>query len=105
MTGSFLDWSVVTHSCGPLQHPSQQDKAIARMKFASAIVLSLSAGLAAAADWGFQDATISISSKGAGVAGGFKEKYVIPLRLVLDQETTSTDTLLGYPPERHWERK
>lgn len=95
MTGSFLDLSVVTHSCGCWQYSSQHDKAVARMKFASAIVLSLSAGLAAAADWGFQDGTISISSKGAGVAGGFKEKYVIPLRLVLDQETTSTETLIG----------
>ena len=48
------------------------------MKFSSAIVLpliSLGAGLAAASSWGFEDATVSISGKGAGVGSGFKEKY------------------------------
>lgn len=31
---------------------------------------------AAAAAWGFTDATVAVQSKGAGVNGGFKEKYV-----------------------------
>lgn len=48
------------------------------MKFSSAIVLpllSLGSGLAAAtASWSFEDATLSISSKGAGVGGALKEK-------------------------------
>ena len=30
---------------------------------------------AAAASWTFSDATVSVSSKGAGVGGGVKEKY------------------------------
>jgi hypothetical protein len=47
------------------------------MKFSTAIVLpllSLGSGLAAAASWSFEDATLSISSKGAGVGGALKEK-------------------------------
>ncbi|KAG9567934.1 hypothetical protein KCU71_g3178, partial [Aureobasidium melanogenum] len=47
------------------------------MKFSSAIVLpllSLGSGLAAAASWSFEDATLSIASKGAGVGGALKEK-------------------------------
>ena len=31
-----------------------------------------------AASWGFEDATISVQSKGAGIGGGFKEKYRPP---------------------------
>jgi oligosaccharyltransferase complex subunit delta (ribophorin II) len=47
------------------------------MKFSTTIVLpllSLGSGLAAAASWSFEDATLSISSKGAGVGGALKEK-------------------------------
>lgn len=54
-----------------------QHTRIATMKFSSAIVLpllSLGSGLAAAASWSFEDATLSISSKGAGVGGALKEK-------------------------------
>lgn len=54
-----------------------QHTRIAIMKFSSAIVLpllSLGSGLAAAASWSFEDATLSISSKGAGVGGALKEK-------------------------------
>jgi len=28
-----------------------------------------------APSWGFEDATISVQSKGAGIGGGFKERY------------------------------
>ena len=39
-------------------------------------LLALCAGnLASAASWGFDDATISVQGKGAGVGGGLKEKY------------------------------
>lgn len=30
---------------------------------------------AAATAWGFTDATVAVQAKGAGVNGGFKEKY------------------------------
>lgn len=33
------------------------------------------ASLGAAATWGFEDATVSVNKKGAGVGGGFKEKF------------------------------
>ncbi|CAD0091995.1 unnamed protein product [Aureobasidium vineae] len=52
------------------------------MKFSSAIVLpllSLGSGLAAAASWSFEDATLSIASKGAGVGGALKENKQIKL--------------------------
>ena len=35
------------------------------------------------ASWGFGDATLSIQSKGAGVGGGIKEKYVRNLQGIL----------------------
>lgn len=56
--------------------PTFKDKTTT-MKFSSAIVLpllSLGSGLAAAASWSFEDATLSIASKGAGVGGALKEK-------------------------------
>jgi len=37
-------------------------------------VVSLSVGTAFAASWGFDDATLTVQSKGAGVGGGLKEK-------------------------------
>ena len=40
-----------------------------------AVVAILSAGAASAASWGFDDATITVQGKGAGVGGGLKEKY------------------------------
>lgn len=52
---------------------------IANMKFLSALILpllSLSAGLAVADPaWGFEDATLFVTDKNAGVGGGIKEKY------------------------------
>lgn len=39
-------------------------------------LLLLCAGtVCVAATWGFEDATVSVNKKGAGVGGGFKEKY------------------------------
>lgn len=32
--------------------------------------------VAAASSWGFTDATVSVTSKGQGVGGGLKEKYI-----------------------------
>ncbi len=40
----------------------------------SSILLLCAASLSVAATWGFEDATVSVNKKGAGV-GGFKEKY------------------------------
>jgi len=39
-------------------------------------LLSLGIGSSLAASWGFEDATLSIQGKGAGVGGAVKEKYV-----------------------------
>ena len=38
------------------------------------VFLLYAASLGAAATWGFEDATVSVNKKGAGVGGGFKEK-------------------------------
>ena len=52
------------------------------MRFFSSLVpslLLLGAGVAqAASGWGFEDATVSVTTKGAGVGAGSKDKYVIP---------------------------
>ncbi|KAL1297875.1 hypothetical protein AAFC00_006397 [Neodothiora populina] len=66
------------------------------MKFPSSIVLpllSLGASLAAAADWTFEDATVSISTKGAGVAGAFKEKLSVGKALAKDVTLGPADTI------------
>jgi hypothetical protein len=42
--------------------------------FVSSLLLSGAAIVSAASSWGFEDATVSISSKGAGVGGGSKDK-------------------------------
>ncbi|KAJ6140597.1 hypothetical protein N7470_010393 [Penicillium chermesinum] len=41
----------------------------------SICLLAAAAAPAAAADWGFADATVAVQPKGAGVNGGFKEQY------------------------------
>ena len=43
-------------------------------QFLSFILILCASSLGAAATWGFEDATVSVSKKGAGVGGGFKEK-------------------------------
>ena len=42
--------------------------------FLSYSLILCAASLSAAATWGFEDATVSVNKKGAGVGGGFKEK-------------------------------
>lgn len=47
------------------------------MRFLGSIalsILSLTTGSAIAASWGFEDATLTVQGKGAGVGGGLKEK-------------------------------
>ena len=39
------------------------------------LLLLCTASLSVAASWGFEDATVSVNKKGAGVGGGLKEKY------------------------------
>ena len=41
----------------------------------STVFLICNTALVLGASWGFSDATVAIHSKGAGVGGGFKEKY------------------------------
>ena len=74
---SAESWSsqVASRASSPTRN-SLKDKTTT-MKFSTAIVLpllSLGSGLAAAASWSFEDATLSIASKGAGVGGALKEK-------------------------------
>lgn len=40
----------------------------------SFLLVICAASLGVAATWGFEDATVSVNKKGAGVGGGFKEK-------------------------------
>lgn len=41
----------------------------------SFLLVIYAASISVAATWGFEDATVSVNKKGAGVGGGFKEKY------------------------------
>ena len=43
-------------------------------QFLSFILVFCATSLSVAATWGFEDATVSVNKKGAGVGGGFKEK-------------------------------
>lgn len=38
----------------------------------------------AASSWSFDDATLTVQGKGAGVGGGVKEKYTSPVRTAGD---------------------
>jgi oligosaccharyltransferase complex subunit delta (ribophorin II) len=42
--------------------------------FVSSLLLSSAAIVSAASSWSFEDATVSVTSKGAGVGGGSKDK-------------------------------
>lgn len=52
------------------------ESAIMRVLYSlvSSLLLSGAAIVSAASSWGFEDATISIASKGTGVGGGSKDK-------------------------------
>ena len=41
----------------------------------SCLLVLCAASLTVSTSWGFEDATVSVNKKGAGVGGGFKEKY------------------------------
>ena len=41
----------------------------------SLLLVLCASNICVAATWGFEDATVSVNKKGAGVGGGFKEKY------------------------------
>ena len=47
--------------------------------FLSPLLLSSAFVVSAASSWGFEDATLTIQSKGAGAGGGLREKYVEPV--------------------------
>lgn len=49
------------------------------MKVFSGIALSFLAAASTAygASWGFEDATLTVQQKGAGIGGGAKEKWVL----------------------------
>ena len=51
--------------------------------FLSPLLLSSAFVVSAASSWGFEDATLTIQSKGAGVGGGLKEKYAKPVSLTV----------------------
>ncbi|KAK8196115.1 hypothetical protein M8818_007268 [Zalaria obscura] len=56
-------------------------------------LLSLSAGIAAAASWSFDDAQLTVQGKGAGVGGGLKTKFSPKSPLSQDVSLGATDTL------------
>jgi hypothetical protein len=58
------------------------------------LIVSCAASSAlAASSWTFDDATLTIQGKGAGVGGGVKEKYVL---LLLSLNTPYTDVHVDY---------
>ena len=57
----------------------------------SLLLVVCAASLGIATKWGFEDATVSVNKKGAGVGGGFKEKYGLPSPQVLLGTQTDCD--------------
>lgn len=49
------------------------------------VLASAALPAAAAAAWGFTDATVAVQPKGAGINGGFKEQYVLGTRMASDR--------------------
>lgn len=45
-----------------------------RFSFLPSLLLVGASAVSAASSWGFEDATLTVLSKGSGVGGGFKEK-------------------------------
>jgi len=67
------------------------------MKFFRSLLLpvfSLSVGSAFAASWGIDDATLTVQSKGAGVGGGLREKWVLAVTCTWKYSNTN-QVLLG----------
>lgn len=46
-----------------------------RFSFVSSLLLAGASAVSAASSWSFDDATLTVQAKGAGVGGGVKEKY------------------------------
>ncbi|MCJ1413588.1 hypothetical protein MMC19_007709 [Ptychographa xylographoides] len=57
------------------------------------ILLITVSSLASAVSWGFDDATVSVQTKGAGVGGGYKEKISEKQRLPQAIQLGASDTL------------
>lgn len=54
----------------------------------SSLLVLCAASLGVAATWGFEDATVSVNKRGAGVGGGFKEKYGLSFSQALSDTQT-----------------
>lgn len=70
----FLTTKILTH----LELDSSFEEFTMRVSLSILPSLLLLGGVSptlGAPSWGFEDATISVQSKGAGIGGGFKEKY------------------------------
>ncbi|OCL00875.1 uncharacterized protein K441DRAFT_691795 [Cenococcum geophilum 1.58] len=61
--------------------------------FLSPLLLSSAFVVSAASSWGFEDATLTIQSKGAGAGGGLKEKLSINSPLSKEVPLSAVDTL------------
>ncbi|KAH7078439.1 Oligosaccharyltransferase subunit Ribophorin II-domain-containing protein [Paraphoma chrysanthemicola] len=61
--------------------------------FVSSLLLSGASIVSAASSWGFEDATVSISTKGAGVGGGSKDKLSPTAPLAKSVSLGASDTL------------
>lgn len=49
-----------------------------RFSFLSSLLLVGASAVSAASSWGFDEATLTVTSKGSGVGSGLKEKYSSP---------------------------
>jgi len=63
-------------------------------------VLALASAVTAASSWSFEDATLTVQGKGAGVGGSVKEKYVTAL--LAYTLCACADMLTGFPKHRPW---
>lgn len=61
----------------PPRNPQRTHKTM-RFSFLSSLLLVGASAVSAASSWGFDDATLTVNSKGSGVGSSLKEKYVPP---------------------------
>ena len=75
----------------------------------SLLVALCAASLSVAASWGFEDATVSVSKKGAGVGGGLKEKYGFLFTIFPEYSDSpyflELEKIKLYPRLSHWEHQ
>ncbi|KAF7677913.1 hypothetical protein GT037_004772 [Alternaria burnsii] len=83
--GSIVDSSAFTLS--------ESAKMRVLQGFVSSLLLSGAAIVSAASSWSFEDATVTVSSKGAGVGGGSKDKLSPSTPLGKSVSLGATDTL------------